>query len=283
MRDLAGKVAVVTGAASGIGNAFAHRFADDGMKVVLADIEAPALDAAAERLAQTGADVLAVVTDTSVAESVDALAERTIAHFGGVHLICNNAGVGSRGLKLLDVPRRDLEWVLGVNLWGVMHGIWSFVPHLREQDEGHVVNTASISGLSHRPRMGPYNASKAAVVALSETLQFELDDEGSDVGVTVVCPGWVRTNISQAVRNLPERFHYELTPEQAADMAEYKAHRKSVVSASAIEPDELATQVRDAIVERRFYVFTDDGCIDDAAARFDRIVRGDNPVSPGLG
>jgi NAD(P)-dependent dehydrogenase (short-subunit alcohol dehydrogenase family) len=283
MKDLAGKVAVVTGAASGIGNALAHRFAADGMKVVLADIEAPALDDAAERLAARGADVLAVVTDTSVAESVDALAARTIAHFGAVHVICNNAGVGSRGLKLLDVPRRDLEWVLGVNLWGVMHGIWSFLPHLRAQNEGHVINTASISGLSHRPRMGPYNASKAAVVALSETLQFELDDEGSDVGVTVVCPGWVRTNISQAVRNLPEQFHYELTPDQAAEMAEYKAHRKRVVSGSAVEPEELATQVRDAIVERRFYVFTDDGSIDDAAARFDRIIRGDNPVSPGLG
>ena len=283
MRDLAGKVAVVTGAASGIGNAMAHRFAADGMRVVLADIEAPALDAAAAALASTGADVLAVVTDTSVAESVDALAERTIAHFGGVHVICNNAGVGSRGLKLLDVPRRDFEWVLGVNLWGVMHGIWSFVPHLRDQNEGHVVNTASISGLSHRPRMGPYNASKAAVVAISETLQFELEDEGSDVGVTVVCPGWVRTNISQAVRNLPEQYHYELTPEQAAEMAEYKAHRKRVVSGSAVEPADLAAQVRDAIVERRFYVFTDDGCIDDAALRFDRIVHGDNPANPGLG
>jgi NAD(P)-dependent dehydrogenase (short-subunit alcohol dehydrogenase family) len=131
--------------------------------------------------------------------------------------------------------------------------------------------------------MGPYNASKAAVIALSETLQFELDDEGSDVGVTVVCPGWVRTNISQAVRNLPERYHYELTPEQAAEMAEYKAHRKAVVSGSAVDPDQLAAQVRDAVIERRFYVFTDDGSIDDVTARFDRIVTGRNPINPGLG
>lgn len=283
MRDLAGKVAVVTGAASGIGNALARRFAADGMKVVLSDIEEPALDTATEELRAGGTDVLAVVTDTSVREQVDALAERTLEHFGAVHLVCNNAGVGSRGLKLVDVPQRDLEWVLGVNLWGVMHGIWAFVPHLRAQNEGHVVNTASISGFSHRPRMGPYNASKAAVVALSETLQFELDDEGSDVGVTVVCPGWVRTNISQAVRNLPEQFHYELTPEQAAEMAEYKAHRKQVVTGSAVEPDELAEQVRDAVVAKQFYVFTRDGSIDDARARFERIIAGDNPRSPGLG
>jgi NAD(P)-dependent dehydrogenase (short-subunit alcohol dehydrogenase family) len=283
MRELAGKVAVVTGAASGIGAALAHRFAADGMKVVLADIEEPALELATAELAATGADVLPVVTDTSIRASVDELADRTLDHFGAVHVICNNAGVGSRGLKLVDVPERDLEWVLGVNFWGVMHGIWAFVPHLRGQNEGHVVNTASVSGFSHRPRMGPYNASKAAVIALSETLQFELDDEGSDVGVTVVCPGWVPTNISQAVRNLPEHYHYELTPEQAAEMAEYKAHRKTVVSRSAVEPDDLATQVRDAIIERRFYVFTDDGSIDDVAARFDRIVTGQNPINPGLG
>lgn len=283
MDTLTGKVAVVTGAASGIGNALARRFAADGMRVVLADIEAPALDAAAEAMRAEGADVLAVVTDTSLRESVDALAERTVSHFGAVHVVCNNAGVGSRGLKLVDVPERDMDWVLGVNLWGVLHGIWAFVPLLREQNEGHVVNTASISGLSHRPRMGPYNASKAAVVALSETLQFELEDEGSDVGVSVVCPGWIRTNISQALRNLPERYHYELTPEQAAEMAEYKAHRKQVVRGEAIEPDDLADRVRDAILDGRFYVFSDEASVDAAKARFDRIVAGDNPLDPGLG
>lgn len=283
MDELAGKVAVVTGAASGIGNAFARRFAADGMKVVLSDIEEPALERATQELAAAGAEVLGVVTDTSIRDSVDDLATRTLDHFGAVHVVCNNAGVGSRGLKLVDVPERDFEWVLGVNLWGVMHGIWAFAPHLRAQNEGHIVNTASISGFSHRPRMGPYNASKAAVIAVSETLQFELEDEGSDVGVTVVCPGWVRTNISQAVRNLPEQYHYELTPEQAAEMAEYKAHRKQVVTGGAIEPDELAQQVRDAVIDKRFYVFTNDGCIEDAATRFDRIVGGENPKNPGLG
>lgn len=283
MNALAGKVAVVTGAASGIGLALARRFAADGMRVVLSDIEAPVLTDVADQLRDQGAEVLAVVTDTSVKAQVDELAARTIDRFGAVHLVCNNAGVGSRGLQLVDVPERDFQWVLGVNLFGVMHGIWAFLPHLVAQDEGHIVNTASVSGLSHRPRMGPYNASKAAVIALSETMQFELEAAGSAVGVTVLCPGWVRTNISQAVRNLPEQYHYELTPEQAAEMIEYKSRRRAVVGAEAIEPDEVAVLVRDAVLAKQFYVFTHD---DDLAAfreRFDRILDGRNPADPGLG
>jgi NAD(P)-dependent dehydrogenase (short-subunit alcohol dehydrogenase family) len=283
MRDLAGKVAVVTGAASGIGLGLAQRFAADGMRVVMSDIEEPALRHEAAVLAETGAEVLAVVTDTSRRDSVESLATQTLEHFGAVHLVCNNAGVGSRGLKLIDVPERDLEWVLGVNLWGVMHGIWAFLPHLRAQNEGHIVNTSSISGFSHRPRMGPYNASKAAVIALSETLQFELEDEGSAVGVSVLCPSWVRTNISQAVRNLPGQFHYELTPEQAADMAEYKSRRKAVVSSGALEPADVAVMVRDAVLAQQFYIFTHDDSYDDMRDRFDRILDGRNPLDPGNG
>jgi NAD(P)-dependent dehydrogenase (short-subunit alcohol dehydrogenase family) len=283
MQSLAGKVAVVTGAASGIGLALAARFAADGMKVVMADIEAPALDVAADEVRATGAEVLTAVTDTSLRSSVDELAQRTLEHFGGVHLVCNNAGVGSRGLKLVDVPELDFQWVLGVNLFGVMHGVWAFLPHLRAQNEGHIVNTASVSGLSHRPRMGPYNASKAAVIALSETLQFELDDEHSDVGVSVLCPGWVRTNISQAVRNLPERLHYELTPEQASDMAEYKARRRAITNTEAIDPAEVALRVRDAVLAKQFYVFTHAEDLDHFRERFDRILGGRNPLSPGVG
>lgn len=280
MEHLAGKVAVVTGAASGIGLAMARRFGRDGMRVVMSDIERPALEREGAALADEGIDVMTVVTDTSVEADVERLAETTITCFGGVHVVCNNAGVGSRGLKIADLPRRDFEWVIGVNLWGVIHGIRAFLPHLLAQDEGHIVNTASVSGLYHHPRMGPYNATKAAVVALSETLKFELDDDGANVGVSVLCPSWVRTNISTAVRNLPERLHYELTPEQAAEMAEYKSKRRQQLRDEAIDADDVALQVRDAVVADRFYVITHPESVDNMRDRFERILSGDNPLKP---
>ena len=280
MEHLAGKVAVVTGAASGIGLALAQRFGRDGMKVVMADIELPALEREAAALADEGVDVLALPSDTSLEADVEALAETTVERFGGVHVVCNNAGVGSRGLKVADLPRRDFEWVIGVNLWGVIHGIRAFLPRLLAQGEGHIVNTASVSGLYHHPRMGPYNATKAAVVALSETLKFELDEDGANVGVSVLCPSWVRTNISTAVRNLPERLHYELTPAQAEEMLEYKARRRQQLRDEAIDADDVAHQVRDAVLSNRFYVITHPESIANMRTRFDRIVAGENPVKP---
>lgn len=280
MESLAGKVAVVTGAASGIGLALARRFGQDGMQVVMADIEIASLEHEAAALAADGIEVLPVVTDTSLESDVEALAEATLERFGGVHVVCNNAGVGSRGLKIADLPRRDFEWVIGVNLWGVINGIRAFLPRLIAQNEGHIVNTASVSGLYHRERMGPYNATKAAVVALSETVKFELDDDGSKVGVSVLCPSWVRTNISSAVRNLPERLHYELTPQQADEMTVYKARRREQLRDDAMDADEVAVQVRDAVLTNRFYVITHDDSIDNMRARFDRIVSGENPIKP---
>ena len=280
MQSLAGKVAVVTGAASGIGLALTRRFGQDGMRVVMADIEQTALEREAAALAGEGIEVLARVTDTSLESDVEALAEATLERFGGVHLVCNNAGVGSRGLKVADLPRRDFEWVIGVNLWGVINGIRAFLPRLLTQDEGHIVNTASVSGLYHHPRMGPYNATKAAVVALSETIRYELDEDGSNVGISVLCPSWVRTNISSAVRNLPERLHYELTPQQAEEMLEYKARRRQQLRDEAIDADAVAVQVRDAVLTNRFYVITHPDSIDNMRARFDRIVSGQDPIKP---
>jgi NAD(P)-dependent dehydrogenase (short-subunit alcohol dehydrogenase family) len=279
VKVLAGRVAVVTGAASGIGLGLVERFVAEGMKVVMADIERPALERESQRLASSGADVLAVPTDSSILGDIEALRDATLEHFGGVHLLCNNAGVGSRGLPVSELPLRDFEWVLGVNLWGVIHGLHTFLPHLLVEDEAHIVNTASVSGLYHLPRMGPYNASKAAVVALSETLKFELDADGSPVGVSVLCPSWVRTNISAAVRNLPERLAYQLTTEQAAEMAEYKAKRK-VQQNTALEPSDVAAQVVDAIQSNRFYVITHPESRNNLAARFDRILAGENPQVP---
>lgn len=279
MDDLRGKVAVVTGAASGIGRAMAERFGREGMRLVLADVEQGALDATAAELAADGVELTSIRVDVSSQADIEAMAAATFERFGTVHVVCNNAGVGSRGLTMHDLPTEDYEWVLGVNVWGVIHGIRAFLPHLRLQDEGHIVNTASVSGLYHLPRMGPYNASKAAVVALSETLFHELAAEGSHVGVSVVCPSWVRTNISAAVRNIPERLAWDLTTEQAAEMAEYKAKRRAQ-QPEAMDAADVAGQVVDAIRAQRFYVITHPESLDQIRARFDRILACENPQPP---
>jgi NAD(P)-dependent dehydrogenase (short-subunit alcohol dehydrogenase family) len=277
--DLTGRVAVITGGASGIGLAMAQRFAGEGMKLVLADIERPVLQRAGEELSRAGADVLTVPTDVSLEADVAALAATALEHFGDVHLVCNNAGVGSRGLPIAELPLADFGWVLAVNLFGVIHGLQAFLPHLRANDVGHVVNTASTSGLYYLPRMGPYNASKAAVVALSETLRFELAAEGSRVGVSVLCPGPVRTNISAADRNRPERFAYALDTDQMAQVATYKARRREQ-RAVAADPAAIADQVCEAVRTNRFYVLTHPASLDVFEARARRIIAGDDPVEP---
>ncbi len=173
MRDFAGKVAVVTGAASGIGFGLASRFAEEGMRVVLADVEEPALEAAVTRLRERDFDVVGVLTDVSDADSVQALADKTLAHFGKVHVVCNNAGVGGGFGKIWEASLKDWQWALNVNLWGVIHGVRTFVPIMLEQGEdGHVVNTASIAGLVPGTRV--YSVTKHAVVALSEALYHNL-------------------------------------------------------------------------------------------------------------
>jgi NAD(P)-dependent dehydrogenase (short-subunit alcohol dehydrogenase family) len=277
MEDLDGRVAVITGGASGIGLAMAERFAAEGMRLVLADIERPVLQRAGEALSRGGAEVLTVPTDVSVEADVAALT--AFEHFGDVHLVCNNAGVGSRGLPVAELPLEDFEWVLAVNLFGVIHGLRVFLPHLRANDVGHIVNTASISGLYHLPRMGPYNASKAAVVALSETLRFELAAEGSKVGVSVLCPSWVRTNISTADRNRPERFAYSLDTDQMAQVDVYKARRRQLKQAAA-DPADVADQVCEAVKANRFYILTHPASLDVFDARARRILTGDDPVEP---
>jgi NAD(P)-dependent dehydrogenase (short-subunit alcohol dehydrogenase family) len=248
--------------------------------VVVADIERPALQRAGEALAGAGVGVLTVPTDVSLEADVRALAATTLEHFGDVHLLCNNAGVGSRGLPVADLPLRDFEWVVGVNLFGVVHGLAAFLPHLRANDVGHIVNTASMSGLYHLPHMGPYNAAKAAVVALSETLLFELEAEGSNVGVSVLCPSWVRTNISTSDRNRPERFAYTLDTDQMAQQAAYKAKRREQLTTIARVATEVADQVCAAVRENRFYVLTHPESLPEFEARARRILAGENPKEP---
>ena len=203
MKTFRDRVAVVTGGASGIGRALAERFAADGMKVVLADVEEEPLAATAREMTAAGANVLAVRTDVAKAADVEALAERAWSAYGAVHVLCNNAGVGGGGLSW-ECSLAEWEWVLGVNLWGVIHGVRTFVPRmLAGGDEGHVVNTASVAGLSTAPGMGSYNVSKFGVVALSEVMHHELTLLGAKLRVSVLCPAWVNTRIADADRNRP--------------------------------------------------------------------------------
>ena len=203
MVELRNRVAVVTGGVGGIGRALAERFLAEGMSVVLADIEREPLEQVAGEL--DGDRVLAVPTDVTDAASVEALRDAALERFGAVHVICNNAGVGGLGHTTWDSPIEAWEWVLGVNLWGVLHGIRTFVPLLVEQDEGRVVNTASLAGLRALPGFGPYAVSKHAVVALSEGMHLELELQGSQVRVHVLCPGFLKTRIAESDRNWPAR------------------------------------------------------------------------------
>jgi NAD(P)-dependent dehydrogenase (short-subunit alcohol dehydrogenase family) len=250
MQHFRGKVAVVTGGANGIGRALVDRFAADGMKVVVADVEPGALDATARELGARGADVLAVRTDVSKPEDVEALARETLARFGKVHVLCNNAGV-SVGGPMWEHTLADWQWVLGVNLWGVIHGIRTFVPiMLRQGEPAHVVNTASLAGLSSNPFLGVYNVTKHGVVTLSETLAQELAMLGAPVNVSVLCPGFVRTGIADSHRNRPADFA------DGADRLRPEAFEQTIRAAIAggLPPSEVADLVAAAIREERFYV-----------------------------
>ena len=269
----AGRVAVVTGAASGIGFGLSERFASEGMRVVMADIEEPALAEAAEVLIGRGGEVLPVPTDVSRPEQVDALRDRTLETFGAVHVLCNNAGVAGLGRPLWDLTPGEWAWVLGVNLWGVINGIRSFLPALREQDAAHVVNTASVAGLV-AGILGPYSVTKHGVVALSEALYFQLLQHGAGVGVSVLCPGWVKTRIVDSDRNRPAELGppAELEPTQAA-VREVGRQRVE----SGIEPAEVAAHVVDAIRSGRFYVLTHPEMNDAIRRRAEEVLAGGPP------
>lgn len=273
-----GRVAVVTGAASGIGFGLSERFAAEGMRVVMADVEEPALRRSAAEIARKGGEVLPIVTDVSNREHVEALADQTIEAFGAVHLLCNNAGVGGGHGPIWTIPEGDWEWVLGVNLWGVIHGVRTFLPLLLEQDVAHVLNTSSIFGV-FAGALGPYGISKHAVTALSETLYFNLQEVGAPVGVSVLCPGAVKTNFGSSDRNRPAR----LPPPPDARAAELAAASKEQfdrLSALGLEPSQVADIVVEGIRSGRFYILTATNRNAAVARRGEEILQGVPPAPP---
>lgn len=254
MDELSGKVAVVTGGASGIGRAMVDRVAAEGMRIVIGDIEEGALAATVDELRATGAEAIGVVVDVADPESMQALADEAAEVFGGWDLVCLNAGVGAGG-PMWELDLADWRWVLDVNLWGVINGIHVFVPAMVERGSGHVVITASMAGLVAGPNMGPYNASKFAAVAIGETLAGDLEAAGSDVGVSILCPAWVNTRIFDSGRNRPEHHAPAVARPEAPAEARAEA---AAFFASSMPPTEVAEKVLDAVRARRLHILTHD-------------------------
>jgi NAD(P)-dependent dehydrogenase (short-subunit alcohol dehydrogenase family) len=280
MRRFRDRVAVVTGAASGIGRAMADRFAAEGMRVVLADIEPDALDRAVGELRRDGAAAIGVRTDVAAADSVQNLADAAVAEFGAVHVLCNNAGVGI-GTDFAKIPLEVWDWVLGVDLWGVIHGCRTFLPLLLEQDEAHIVNTSSMAALNGHPLgLAPYTVAKAGVLGLSQNLFFELAaTTGGRVGVSVLIPGLTRTRIFESARNRPA----DLAPPPPSSFA--RTSQASVAGAlgGALDPDKVADVVLDGIREQRFYLLPHPEEALDMAEQQLRWMRTNEPLVPGPG
>jgi len=265
MRELGGKTAFVTGGASGIGLALGRAFAQAGMKVMLADIEAQALAAAVDSLRALTPNVRSVICDVSDAASVERAAQAAYQAFGKVHVVCNNAGVAGGGGSL-----GTWRWVLDVNLMGVLHGIHSFLPHIQAHGEGgHIVNTASMAGLQSNLGFNPYATSKYAVVAMSEGLAKQL--AGSNIGVTVLCPGYVRTEIGKSGRNRQERYGPSPTLDPASPSGMIVADIAKKLQ-SGLDPADVAAQTLAAIRANQLYVFTHPEMRDEVEERFAAII-----------
>lgn len=282
MKTFRNRVTVITGGASGFGKEFALIAARLGMKIVIADVQQDALDAVHTELTALGADVLAVRCDVRHANEVQALADATMKHFGAVHLVFNNAGVGSGGL-VWENSQADWEWVLGVNLWGVIHGVRIFTNLMlacAKQDpeyEGHIVNTSSMAGMLNAPTMGVYNVSKHAVVSLTETLYQDLKLMQLPINASVLCPYFVPTGISQSHRNRPEDV-----PSGAITASQRAAQIMSdkAVNSGKITAAEVAEKTFNAIRDEQFYIFSHEGALAGVQTRMEDIMLQRNPSDP---
>ena len=254
MQGFEGKTAVITGAASGIGKGLAERCAMARMNVVLADIEEEALEKAVAEIQARQVRAIGVVSNTMIEESIQDLAERAITEFGKIHLLCNNAGVastGGAGKAVWELPDADWDWVMGVNFYGVLYGLRAFVPHMLEHGEdSHIVNTASLAAVM--PTGGTYGVSKHGVLALTEGLQTDLTNRGANINASVLCPGFVNTNIHQAERNRPEEMTIDDANAAQTD-AMMTALMQDMLSKGK-DPAEIADIVFDSICENRFYI-----------------------------
>ena len=276
MRELAGKTAFVTGGAAGIGLALGRAFAQSGMKVMLADIEMDALRAAVKSLQEISPDIRGTICDVADAESVERAAQAAFEAFGNVHVVCNNAGVAAGG-GIDHISLDNWRWVIDVNLMGVLHGIKSFLPHIRAHGEGgHIVNTASMAGMDGGLGFSPYTASKFAVVGMSEGLSQQLEPFG--IGVSVLCPSFVRTGIGESGRNRPERYGQSRPLDPASPAAAMVAEIARQIGAG-LDPASVAERVVEAIRQDELYIFTHPGMRTNVEPRFAAILAAMDKIS----
>jgi NAD(P)-dependent dehydrogenase (short-subunit alcohol dehydrogenase family) len=276
MKELKGKVAAVTGAASGLGRSMALAFAAEGMDVALADVDQANLSSVADEVQAQGARAITLRVDVSQVEQVEAFRDQTLARLGAIHVVCNNAGVSPLGAVWENTPA-DWQWILGVNLWGVINGVRAFTRTLIAQNEGHIVNTASVSGLIAPPGSGAYNVTKHAVVALSESLHHDLRERNSAVGVSVLCPAYVPTGIVDSERSRPKGLPKS---EKSKETLAKEAMLRKAVSSGKVSADQVAQAVVAAVKEERFYILTHPRIKGAIQARMEDILEGRAPRNP---
>ena len=276
MKELKGKVAAVTGAASGLGRSMALAFAAEGMDLALADVDEVNLSSVQDEVLAKGVRAITLKVDVSHAQQIEGFRDQALTRLGGVHVVCNNAGVSPLG-AVWENSAADWQWILGVNLWGVIHGVRAFAPHLIEQGEGHIVNTASVSGLISPPGSGAYNVTKHAVVALSESLHHDLRERNSRVGVSVLCPAYVPTGIVDSERSRPKELG--VSKKSAETLAKEAMLRKAVTSGK-VSADQVAQAVVAAIRDERFYILTHPRIKGAIQARMEDILNDRAPRNP---